>query len=419
MALTGWADLVLVLPVAAWLTYMAVIVARNEGRTKAAIVGGLAVASVIYFAFCLIGDMMSERHRSLISNPLSVIAGTGQVLAMALGVGVASVWWAVAAAEAVLGAATIVWLVRRGRNPDHRPSSIGVIAVAVGVGAVATAIGIGLEGSGNSAGLRSRYSFLMWPLLGAAYLVWVQAGWKWIPIGLCIASALAFPLNTGVGMARAAGIVSAELGFKIDLRAGIPDDALIRTHFPSTRNDGQQERAHWAIPMLREARIGPFAPAGEDSSRLWWVAVEVLVAVVVVRWLWNLGRAVQSERARELFRLQHERFEEQLLAAAAATGLPRGLRWVSCSIVGDAVLVRDAADAGIVALVPVVLQFEPIEGSDMEHVAAAHEPRPATAVFTFARGAWQTVGRVVFNHTPEQTVAKFAPRYRVIHHGQH
>ena len=136
--------------------------------------------------------------------------------------------------------------------------------------------------------------------------------------------------------------------------------------------------------MLREARIGPFAPAGEDSSRLWWVAVEVLVAVVVVRWLWNLGRAVQSERARELFRLQHERFEEQLLAAAAATGLPRGLRWVSCSIVGDAVLVRDAADAGIVALVPVVLQFEPIEGSDMEHVAAAHEPRPATAVFTFA-----------------------------------
>lgn len=417
VALTGKAGLVLVLPVAAWLIYLATIIGRSEGRTKAAIVGSLAIASVIYFALGLIGYGMSERDLSLISNPITVITRTGQALAMALGAGVSGVWWAIAVAEVILVAATITWLVRRGRNRDHRLSSVGLIAVALGV--VAVAMGIGLNGSGNHLGLRSRYSFLMWPLLGAAYLFWVQAGRKWIPIGLCIASALAFPLNTGLGMARVAVIVSAKLGFEIDLHAGIPDDILIRTHFPSTRNDGQQERARWAIPLLREARIGPFAPAGEDTSRLWWVAVEVLAAAVVTRWLWNLGKAVQSERARELFRLQHERFEEQLLAAASATGLPRGLRWVSCSITEDAVLVRDATDASIVALVPVTLQFEPIEGSEMEQVPAAREPRPATAVFTFARGVWQTAGRVVFNHTPEQTVAKFAPRYRVIEHGHH
>ncbi|HEX4609830.1 MAG TPA: hypothetical protein VH092_16655, partial [Urbifossiella sp.] len=68
----------------------------------------------------------------------------------------------------------------------------------------------------------------------------------------------------------------------------------------------------------------------------WWLAgaAAVLFAALGGRWLWHLGRAVQVERARELFRLQHERFEEQLLKAAAATGLPRGLRWTGCRITG-------------------------------------------------------------------------------------
>jgi hypothetical protein len=178
-------------------------------------------------------------------------------------------------------------------------------------------------------------------------------------------------------------------------------------------------RRAWTLFLLWSGLSLAMAGIVLMAGAPWPVALGIAVGALVGRWLWNLGRAVQAERARELFRLQHERFEEQLLAAAAATGLPRGLRWVSCSIAGDAVLVRDSADASIVALVPVILQFEPVEGSDMEHVVAAREPRPATAVFTFARGVWQTAGRVVFNHTPEQTVAKFAPRYRVIEHGHH
>jgi hypothetical protein len=120
-----------------------------------------------------------------------------------------------------------------------------------------------------------------------------------------------------------------------------------------------------------------------------------------------------------LFRLQHERFEEQLLKSASATGLPRGLKWLSCQIIGDAVLVRDNVTRGIVALVPVIIHFEPIEGSDMVDVPAAREPRPATAVFSFARGTWETSGKIVFNHTPEQTVTAFAYQFRIIHHGHH
>lgn len=140
----------------------------------------------------------------------------------------------------------------------------------------------------------------------------------------------------------------------------------------------------------------------------WWLAGAVAIVLVslAARWLWHFGRAVQVERARELFKLQHERFEEMLLAAAAAGGKPRGLTWVRCTFTGDAVLARNRA-GGIVALVPVEIRFDPIPGSEMESFAAATEPRPATAVFTFARGGWHTDGRVVFNHDPLKTAATF------------
>jgi hypothetical protein len=145
-----------------------------------------------------------------------------------------------------------------------------------------------------------------------------------------------------------------------------------------------------------------------DDINPWWLAGIAAVAIVIaaaVR-LRRFGGAVQLERARELFRLQHERYEEHLLAAAVATGKPRGLRWVSACITGDAVLARNNAKR-IVALVPVVVQFEPVEGSDMENVPMAKEPRVATALFSFHRGEWHTDGRIVFNLDPMQAIAHF------------
>ncbi len=149
-----------------------------------------------------------------------------------------------------------------------------------------------------------------------------------------------------------------------------------------------------------------------DGSIWWFVGVGGLfVAVLAARWFWHLGQAIQVERARELFRLQHERFEEALLKVAGESGKPRGLRWLACSITSDALLVREVATQEIMAFVPVQLSFEPIEGSDMEEVPAAREPRPATALFTFAQGHWHTAGRVLFNHTPEQALTAFGVQF--------
>jgi hypothetical protein len=153
-----------------------------------------------------------------------------------------------------------------------------------------------------------------------------------------------------------------------------------------------------------------------DISPWWWVGGAAVVALLGGRWVWRFCHAVQVERARELFRLQHERFEEMLLKAAASTGKPRGLTWAACLITGDAVLARDVNSGGIVAFVPVQLNFEPVPGGDMEDVPAAREPRPATAVFTFSRGHWHTDGRVVFNLNPPQAVAHFGKQFALIEH---
>lgn len=156
-----------------------------------------------------------------------------------------------------------------------------------------------------------------------------------------------------------------------------------------------------------------------DWNAWWLVGVAGLVlAALAVRWVWRLLHAVQVERARELFRLQHERFEQMLLKAAGGTGKPRGLAWVGCEIVDDAVLARDRETNHIVALVPVVIRFEPVAGSDMEDVPAAREDRRATAVYAFEKGHWHTDGRVVFNLDPRQAVAHFGKQLVVIeaHH---
>lgn len=430
VALTGGFGLPVVFPVAAWLGYLAIILWRDRKKRRAGVLVLLAALALGY-VWLYFANFHRPGHPPPSHDPIAIAIVTGQVLGMAPGIGLSAVWWAVFAGEVTLAVVTISLLLRQGIDPAVRPASYGLIAVVAGISGIALAIGIGRADFAPDMGIWSRYSLLTWPLLCATYLAWVKAGRgaaptglvKWVPIVLCITAALAFPTNMGAGLYSAARILGKDIALEADVQAGVPDAVLIRRHFPGSRNEGQEDRALWAIPMLRDAGISIFA-IGENRgghSPLWkFGALGVLVAVVLVgRWLWHLGKAVQAERARELFRLQHERFEQQLLTAASATGLPRGLRWAECRITGDATIVRDTTTGGIVALVPVLLQFEPVSGSDMEDNPAAREPRPATAVFSFESGTWHTAGRVVFNHTPEQTVASFAPQFRVIHHGHH
>jgi hypothetical protein len=420
LALSGGSGLALVPPVAAWVVYLAGLVWRDGEKGKAFGLAGLAALPVAYLALYFVGYHRPPGHPEPSRDPLAVAQVTGVVMSLGVGIGVSKAWWAVAAGELLLGLATVVFLLRRPRA--ERLAALGLIAVAAGVFGLALTIG-SARGDWDLERVLwwSRYSLLAWPLLGAAYLAWAKAGRKWMPAALCLLAAVAYPPNTGTGMQIGHGIREHYRQLEADSRAGRSAEEMIRERFPNSPNSQVTEWAREGIPLLRAANVGTFAErdAGFDPDPWWLAGFALVLGAVVLRWFWHLLRAVLAERARELFRLQHERFEEQLLRAASATGLPRGLRWVRCRISGDAVLARDAAARRVVALVPVVIEFEPEEGSDMADNPAAREPRPATAVFTFHRGTWETAGRVVFNHTPEQTVAAFAPQFRVIPLGHH
>ena len=142
------------------------------------------------------------------------------------------------------------------------------------------------------------------------------------------------------------------------------------------------------------------------------VTIPVLVGGVVLwRRLRLFGARVQVERAREMFKLQRGRLETQFHQAAAASGKPRGLRWVDCQW-GEAVLfVRDRHSGQLAALVPLTIQFEAIQGSDMEGLPAVGNLRNASGVFFFQAGQWSTVGRAIFNLNPDEAAARFSTQY--------
>jgi hypothetical protein len=141
------------------------------------------------------------------------------------------------------------------------------------------------------------------------------------------------------------------------------------------------------------------------------VVLGATVAVVLWRPLRRFGREVQLERARELFKLQRERLEATFLSAAAATGKPRGLRWKDCQWDREVEFVRERKTGEIVALVGVTVQFEAVEGGDMEGLPAVGNLRNASAVFFFHRGQWMTVGKAVFNMNPDEAVEHFTNLY--------
>ncbi|MDW8267149.1 MAG: hypothetical protein RMJ52_17650 [Gemmataceae bacterium] len=152
------------------------------------------------------------------------------------------------------------------------------------------------------------------------------------------------------------------------------------------------------------------------SDWLWLVlAVGVLLGVaLLIRPLRSWFRTVQGERAHELFQLQRERLEAMFLRAAAATGKPRGLRWKQCVFEPEIALARDRRSQQLLALVPVTIHFEAVEGSDMEGLPAVALPRSASAVFYFQGGQWQTAGKAVFNMSPVEALEHFKQHYEPV-----
>lgn len=152
------------------------------------------------------------------------------------------------------------------------------------------------------------------------------------------------------------------------------------------------------------------------SFWIWTLAIVAGLAALIfgLRWLYRFNRAVQAERARELFRLQRERLETLFMQAAVESGKPRGLIWKHCDWEDRVTFARERQSGQIAALVGVTIQFEAVVGGDMEGLPAVGNLRNASAVFFFHKGHWSTVGKAVFNMNPDEAMNHFQNQYEVL-----
>lgn len=151
----------------------------------------------------------------------------------------------------------------------------------------------------------------------------------------------------------------------------------------------------------------------------WWfvpVLVGMTTALGLLVWRpWRRwGKKAQFRRAQALFQLQREHLEAHFLPAAAATGKPRGLRWLNCDWENDVVYARERQTGLLLALVGVIVRFEAVEGGDMEGLPAVANLRNASAVFFFHKGRWHTGGKAVFNLNPDEAVRHFKNQYELV-----
>jgi hypothetical protein len=150
---------------------------------------------------------------------------------------------------------------------------------------------------------------------------------------------------------------------------------------------------------------------------MWWLWCAVGAAIGasgVLTWksLRGMSREFTLARARESFRLQREQLEAKFLAAAAATGKPKGLEWKDVACEPTLELVRDSQTGQLLGLVPVSIEFSAVEGGPMEGVEAVANLRYATAVFIFEKGHWLTNGRALFNMHPDEAIKHFAGQFQ-------
>jgi hypothetical protein len=261
--LTGAFGLALVPPVGLWLLYLAVVVWRGgEAKWKSLVLVVFAVLPVAYMMLYFTGYHRPDHHPPLTTEPGRIAHMTGIILSLAVGVGVSGVWWAVAAVEVVLGVATVVLLLRR--PAEERPAALGLVAVAAGVFAVALTIGAArAEWPAEQVQGWSRYSHLIWPLLGAAYFAWVKAGRKWVPLLICVLVAAALPTNTGTGLYLGYGSRLQYQEMEADLRAGVPAEEIVRVRFAVSPHSHVPEACVRGIVLLRKAGVFP----GNDDGR--------------------------------------------------------------------------------------------------------------------------------------------------------
>jgi len=155
----------------------------------------------------------------------------------------------------------------------------------------------------------------------------------------------------------------------------------------------------------------------EISSILWIVGAVVAVvtaALFVRKPLRSWQERREAAAGTRDFRLQREVLEARFFDLAAASGKPRGLRWLDCEWMDSVTFARDKKSGLLTAFVAVNIRFEAVEGGDMEGVAAVSNVRDAAAVFHYQQGRWGTGGRALFNMNPDDALLRLEGQFEPV-----
>lgn len=145
------------------------------------------------------------------------------------------------------------------------------------------------------------------------------------------------------------------------------------------------------------------------------LAALLLAALLLLWWRVTASKPVRRlDAVRDLFAAQRAQLHDDFFRAAAASGKPRGLRWLGCEWDDATAFARETSTGQFVALVGVTIRFEAIEGGDMEGLPAVANLRNAAAVFFFDGRIWRTAGRAVFNLNPDEAVRHFGKQYEAL-----
>ncbi len=148
---------------------------------------------------------------------------------------------------------------------------------------------------------------------------------------------------------------------------------------------------------------------------IWWIlsilAVLFLLFLLNFKRLWRYAESVEANHAHRLFHAKQDLLEQQFLAEAAQSGVPKDLVWKELEWDNSLEFVRHLQTGEIAALKGVTIHFDAVEGSEMDGWHAVGMPRNATAVFFFQKGEWHTSGKAIFNKNPDEAAEHFSGHY--------
>ncbi len=144
------------------------------------------------------------------------------------------------------------------------------------------------------------------------------------------------------------------------------------------------------------------------SITLWIIGLTGIGTLVISAIWWLAGRKQrQINRALQNFHQQREIAEAHFVKRASQSGKPRGLTWVDVDFDNDVSLARDRTSGRLLSFVAIKIQFEAVEGGEMEDNENVGYIRSGTAVFKFDGQQWDADGRAIMNLSPDETIERF------------